>query len=359
MFRKTKKSAAKKAEEPAVVQAVVVAVPTVVEAPAPKMTAAMPHFLCPITHDIMFDPVIAEDERTYERAAITEWLTLNENSPLDPSRKLDVSRLVTNRAVREAIEELISRPDEVDPDVRDSWFDRQRLSQMPKAQALFDDGNVLGAAKLGHSKAEGIMARRYASGLDGLEKDPTKSFVWAALAAKHGDADGQFRTGFAYQKGLGTTRDYALAVESYQEAVSQGEVSSMLNLGQIYHAGGFGVKQDFETAYSWYRKGAEKGDNAACESLADCLRVGMGCDQDEKEARVWYLKASELGHEKARFKLALMHLTALGGERDIHGGLQLIERAIAEDKDQDATKFLSDLGDFLDATSKLNNFSDN
>ena len=31
-------------------------------------------FLCPITHDVMVDPVVAADGETYERAAIEQWI---------------------------------------------------------------------------------------------------------------------------------------------------------------------------------------------------------------------------------------------------------------------------------------------
>lgn len=37
---------------------------------------------CPITHDLMSDPVIAADGHTYERAAIEEWLQTNATSPM-------------------------------------------------------------------------------------------------------------------------------------------------------------------------------------------------------------------------------------------------------------------------------------
>ena len=33
--------------------------------------------VCPITRELMVDPVIAADEHTYERAAITTWLRTN------------------------------------------------------------------------------------------------------------------------------------------------------------------------------------------------------------------------------------------------------------------------------------------
>ena len=35
----------------------------------------MENFTCPITHSVMWDPVLADDGHTYERHAIEEWLT--------------------------------------------------------------------------------------------------------------------------------------------------------------------------------------------------------------------------------------------------------------------------------------------
>jgi len=40
-------------------------------------------FLCPITYDLLTDPVIAADGNTYERAAIEKWLSKTQTSPLN------------------------------------------------------------------------------------------------------------------------------------------------------------------------------------------------------------------------------------------------------------------------------------
>lgn len=39
-------------------------------------------YLCPITGDVMKDPVIAMDGYTYERTAIVEWLSRSGVSPM-------------------------------------------------------------------------------------------------------------------------------------------------------------------------------------------------------------------------------------------------------------------------------------
>lgn len=61
-------------------------------------------FKCPITHNIMNDPVICSDGQTYERSAIQKWLASNNTSPYTGA-KLDNKDLIPNIALRQAIEE--------------------------------------------------------------------------------------------------------------------------------------------------------------------------------------------------------------------------------------------------------------
>jgi hypothetical protein len=41
-----------------------------------------PHLTCPITHELMVDPVATSDGQLYERRAIEQWLQDHETSPL-------------------------------------------------------------------------------------------------------------------------------------------------------------------------------------------------------------------------------------------------------------------------------------
>lgn len=50
-------------------------------------SAKLEEFLeCPITHEIMTDPVVAEDGHTYERSALVIWLNRSSISPLTRNR---------------------------------------------------------------------------------------------------------------------------------------------------------------------------------------------------------------------------------------------------------------------------------
>jgi len=64
-------------------------------------------FQCPITGELMRDPVMCSDGHTYEREAIEEWFRHSDQSPLTGAA-LQTLVLTPNFAVKKAIEELVS-----------------------------------------------------------------------------------------------------------------------------------------------------------------------------------------------------------------------------------------------------------
>ena len=56
-------------------------------------------YICPITAEIMTDPVTTLDGFTYERAAITEWLRTKDTSP-KTGATLESKALIPNHLVR-------------------------------------------------------------------------------------------------------------------------------------------------------------------------------------------------------------------------------------------------------------------
>ena len=89
-------------EEAQAAEAPPVAEITQVVAPAPNEVAPQrlpPEIVCPITDEIMRDPVIAADGHTYERRAITEWFTRNDTSPIT-NAVLDHTNLTPNHLAR-------------------------------------------------------------------------------------------------------------------------------------------------------------------------------------------------------------------------------------------------------------------
>lgn len=61
-------------------------------------------FLCPITHELMTDPVIDPDGNSYERQAIEDWLRRTNTSPITRT-PLSAADLRPNRALKQTIDE--------------------------------------------------------------------------------------------------------------------------------------------------------------------------------------------------------------------------------------------------------------
>lgn len=69
------------------------------------------NFVCPITQEVMIDPVMDRDGISYERKAIEAWVRIKGDSPFT-HKKLLLHDLIPNNALRDAIEETArSTPD--------------------------------------------------------------------------------------------------------------------------------------------------------------------------------------------------------------------------------------------------------
>jgi len=70
------------------------------------------HFCCPITLEIMTDPVIAPSGYTYERTAIEEHLKKNDIDPFT-QEQMSIEDLRPNRALKDAIISFLSERENV------------------------------------------------------------------------------------------------------------------------------------------------------------------------------------------------------------------------------------------------------
>jgi len=78
--------------------------PSVAEAPAPREEEPPADFICPITTELMSDPVMAADGHSYERTAIERWLATKSTSPLTGA-ELEHGILIPNHNLRRQIRE--------------------------------------------------------------------------------------------------------------------------------------------------------------------------------------------------------------------------------------------------------------
>ena len=75
-------------------------------------------FECPITSDLMVDPVITSDGHTYERYAIKRWLSKNDTSPLTGAELIS-DNMVPNIALRKMIQTFREKHSIPEPELED------------------------------------------------------------------------------------------------------------------------------------------------------------------------------------------------------------------------------------------------
>jgi TPR repeat protein len=290
------------------------------------------HLTCAISQELMVDPVLAADGNTYERFEILKWIATKSTSPLDPSCPLDASRLMSNRAVKQQIEELVASGELAD-ELRADYLERKKTSSLEHAQELYDEGKEEEAAALGLPKAQGFMAEMCFERDE--EGDQEKGVEWAEKAAAGGDDLGQFWLGHAYQKGAGSLgKDYAIALEWYEKAADQGNEYAMTNIGQLHDEGGRGVTQNKLTAVSWYRKAAEAGNETGQYNLGFCYYKGEGVTKNLATARSWFQSAADQEDDDAIRRLGYMMVKGEGGEQDVKGGIDLWQSLNGDEKAQ-------------------------
>jgi clan AA aspartic protease (TIGR02281 family) len=85
-------------------------------------------------------------------------------------------------------------------------------------------------------------------------------------SADKGSATAQFNVGAMYANGQGVPQNYTEAVKWYGLAANQGSADAQLNLALLY-ANGQGVRQNYVLAYKWFSLSAAQGSTEAAKSL--------------------------------------------------------------------------------------------
>jgi serine/threonine protein kinase/TPR repeat protein len=160
--------------------------------------------------------------------------------------------------------------------------------------------------------------------------DAVRAFEYFKSAADNGNGEGKFTAGECYYLGKGTTvdvpkalellqeaaamhepramdllgthfrraKDYQKARAYFEEATQLGFVRSMVNLGVLYLQGE-GVTQNYQTAATLFKKGAERSDSYGMFFYAECLSEGKGVQRDVGAATEWAKKAAQSGNPLA------------------------------------------------------------
>jgi eukaryotic-like serine/threonine-protein kinase len=171
------------------------------------------------------------------------------------------------------------------------------------------------AANQGFARAQTNLGDMYLYGRGGLPQSYSDALSWYLKAAQQDWPDAQFRLAYMYEKGLGTDKDVAHAVQLYRSAAEHGYAEAQNLLGILYATGGDGLTEDDKQAIGWYQKAADQGFAKSQKNLGDMYFFGRGVDRDFKQAFDWYTKAADQNFAEAQFRLGFMYEKGLGAKQ--------------------------------------------
>ncbi|MGC8605144.1 MAG: tetratricopeptide repeat protein [Desulfomonilaceae bacterium] len=116
------------------------------------------------------------------------------------------------------------------------------------------------------------------------------------------ETDEDLKTGLKYYKGAGVKQDYQEAFKWFQKAADKGDANAQCIIGRMF-AHGIGVTQDKTEAFKWFQKAADQGDADAQFIIGQMYYNGEGVTENHAEAFKWYSKSADQGDEDAQLAL--------------------------------------------------------
>jgi len=184
------------------------------------------------------------------------------------------------------------------------------------------------AANQGLPKAQTNLGDMYFFGRGGLEQSYLDALSWYLKAAQQDWPDAQYRLGFMYEKGIGTGKDVAKAVQLYRSAAEHGYPEAQNLMGTFYATGTDGITEDDKQALDWFQKAADHGYAKAEKNLGDMYFFGHGIDKDYAQALTWYTKAADQKFADAQFRLGFMYEKGLGVEQNNQTAIDQYTKAV-------------------------------
>jgi len=193
----------------------------------------VPSFVCPISCQLMRDPVIAADGHSYERLEIQRWLACNATSPKTGS-ELVHQALVRNHSLRNAIEEWLSTCVKEGEQWAVKELEKVR-APLPEfedmAQALinqFEERNRVLVERLTKLSEEHRSAKQHAAEqckiserLDERRMDQMDQMEMAAAAAKGQLEIAQQETATALEEAVAAKEELSAAKEAVVAALAE------------------------------------------------------------------------------------------------------------------------------------------
>ena len=200
---------------------------------------------CPITQELPFDPVMAEDGKIYERKAILEWFS-KKDRPTSPSTGAVIGKKLLPAVQTKNTIEMLIKSGAIEGELATAWTEKlEDEKEVKEMRAKAEDGDGLAMYWLG---------AWYEYGENGLEKDVVQARTWYERSAAVRHPHGMARFGECFLCGKGGPKNHAHGLVMVTQAAAFGSDLGAYHLGQVFFKGCCGLPKDPAQARFWLEK---------------------------------------------------------------------------------------------------------
>ena len=211
-------------------------------------------FICPITQELPFEPVMAKDGKIYEREAILEWFRKKDGDATSPSTgKVIGTELLPAVQVRNTIESLI-QSGTIEGELAEAWTKKLELAKEVK--------EIRAKAEGGDGGAMYNIGIYYEYGMNGVAQDIAQARAWYERGAAVRDRSCLAKMGMRQVIGLDGPPNIGLGILNITEAAHLGSDYGAFLLGEWFFKGELGLPKDPARARFWLQQVA----NDECKS---------------------------------------------------------------------------------------------
>ena len=217
---------------------------------------------CPITQELPFDPVMAEDGKIYERKAILEWFS-KKDRPISPSTGAVIGKKLLPAVQTKNTIDSLFKSGAIEGELATAWG--YRLADEKKVKA------TRAKAEGGDGYAMFVLGAWYQHGERGLAEDLEQARTWFHRSAAARDPYGMASLGECLLLGEGGPTNTSLGLIYITDAAHLGSDVGAYLLGEAFSKGIHNLPKDPEQSRFWLKKivdGECKFENLTEESLA-------------------------------------------------------------------------------------------
>ncbi|CAI7722403.1 ubiquitin-protein ligase, putative [Plasmodium vivax] len=171
-----------------------------------------------------------------------------------------------------------------------------------------------------------MIARRYLIGIDGVEKNYKKAFVYLTKAARYDNSEAISLLGYMHLLGLGVPVNYSKATDHFIRGNKLNDPLSYNGLGYIHFFGLGNFKKNPQLAFYYFELAAKSSLSSAQFNLACLYLSGVGVTQSFHNAFYWFYKSLNNGNVLAAYIIGFMNYNGIISNRNCRVALSLLAK---------------------------------